>query len=160
MSREHYLFEEFIRIVKMLNRQLNIVPVLFGSLGLSKVAEVDFSPDDIDILIPLIYLEDDWGDLEQTMGKLGYTLVDLDEHEFNKHDFKIGFSYIEDLKEFADVDYKTLETIEENEVTYQILTIKDYFKVYSKSLQDGYRRTKNNGKDLSKVEVLNKLVKE
>lgn len=156
MSREFYLYEEFISIAKVLNQQLNIVPVLYGSLGLGKVAQVDFSPQDIDILVPLIFLEEQWEMLQQTMEQLGYSLIDLNEHEFQKENIKIGFAYTEDLLDFAAVDYKNLERIEDNEAYYHVLTVADYIKIYRKSFQDGYRRTKNNEKDLRKLEVLKK----
>lgn len=92
------------------------------------------------------------------MEQLDYTLVDVHEHEFIKEDRKVGFAFIEDLVEFADVDYKSLQVFEDSGAKYYLLTILDYLKVYNKSLRDGYRRTKNNSKDLKKLEVLNKLV--
>ena len=157
MSREFYLYGEFIYISKILNQQLSIVPVLYGSLGLGKATQVDFSPQDIDILVPLTFLEEKWEMLQSTMEQLGYSLIDLSEHEFQKDDIKIGFAYTEDLLDFAAVDYKNLERVEENGAYYHLLTVTDYLKVYSKSFQDGYRRKKNNNKDLRKLEFLKKL---
>lgn len=86
MNREHYLYEEFICISGLLNQQLDIVPVLYGSLGLGKVTNIDFSPQDIDILVPLTYLEEKWEFLQHTMEQLGYRMVNLQEHEFIKND--------------------------------------------------------------------------
>lgn len=48
--------------------------------------------------------------------------------------------------------------LKDNEVNYYLLTINEYLKVYNRSLKDGYRRTKNNNKDLKKIEILTKLV--
>ncbi|XKI13017.1 Nucleotidyltransferase family protein [Sporosarcina sp. ANT_H38] len=158
MSKWIDLYEEFINVSKTLNQQLAIVPVLYGSLGLEKVTQVDFSPQDIDILVPLAFLEEKWELLKDTMEQLNYTLVDVNEHEFIKNESKIGFAFIEDLVEFADVDYKSLKVFEESGAKYYLLTISDYLKVYTKSLQDGYRRTKNNNKDLHKLEILNRLL--
>lgn len=158
MTKDHDLYKEFINISKSLNRQLDIVPVLYGSLGLEKVTQMDFSPQDIDILVPLAFLEEKWEILKDTMEQLDYMLVDLDEHEFMKSDSKIGFAFIEDLVEFAVVDYKSLQVFEDSGAKYYLLTISDYLKVYNKSLQDGYRRTKNNSKDFKKLEILKKLV--
>lgn len=45
------LYDEFISIAKSLNEKLDIVPVLYGSLGLEKATGVNFSPQDIDILV-------------------------------------------------------------------------------------------------------------
>ena len=152
------LYDEFLNIAKTLNKELDIIPVLYGSLGLQKVTKVDFSPKDIDILVPLSYLNEKWNILKTVIEKLGYELVDLHEHEFRKNEIQIGIAYVEDLKPFADVDYKNLEVVEDNGAIYHTLTISDYPKVYNKSLLDGYRRTKNNNKDQNKLMVLNQLL--
>ncbi|UQZ58448.1 hypothetical protein C2H93_07655 [Bacillus subtilis] len=49
------LYNEFINIAKTFNKELGIIPLLYGSLGLERVTGLDFSPEDIDILIPLIF---------------------------------------------------------------------------------------------------------
>ena len=158
MTQGYHLYQEFLYVAKVLNERLAIVPVLYGSLGLEKLTQMDFSPQDIDILVPLAFLEEKWELLKQTMEQLGYTLVDVAEHEFMKNDCKIGFAFIEDLATFAEVDYKSLERFEDHGANYFLLTISDYHKVYTKSLQDGYRRTKSNSKDLQKLMILSKLV--
>ncbi|MGP4108611.1 hypothetical protein [Virgibacillus sp. L01] len=152
------LYDEFIYIAKTLNKELDIIPVLYGSLGLETVTKVDFSPQDIDILIPLTFLEDKWDSFKIVMEQLGYELIDIQEHEFEKDRIRIGVAFIEDLKQFADVEYNNLEKIEANGATYYTLSISEYIKVYNKSLLDGYRRTKNNNKDQNKLEILNQLV--
>lgn len=151
------LNDQFFNIANALNKELDIIPVLYGSLGLEKVTGVKFSPQDIDILVPLIFLEEKWTMLKSVIEQLGYEMVDLHEHEFNKGKIKIGFAFIEDLKPFADVDYKKFKKNEDNGAMYYTLSISDYLKVYNKSLLDGYRRTKNN-KDESKLKILNDLV--
>jgi hypothetical protein len=152
------LYDEFIEITKSLNKDLNIIPVLYGSLGLEKVTGVEFSPQDIDILVPLTFLEEKWVILKSLLENLGYELIDLHEHEFKKDNVKIGISYYEDLKKFANIDYNTLMKNEDNGATYRTLSISEYLKVYNRSLLDGYRRTKNNNKDQSKIKILNKLL--
>lgn len=158
MEKDLDLYGEFIHVSKTLNKELAIMPVLYGSLGLGKVTQIDFLPQDIDILVPIAFLEEKWEILKDMMEQLDFILIDLHEHEFMKNDCKIGFAFIEDLMEFADVDYKNLQVVEDSGAKYYLLTISDYLKVYSKSLQDGYRRTKNNNKDLKKIEVLKKIV--
>jgi hypothetical protein len=158
MTREHYLFTEFLTVATALNNDLHVVPVLYGSLGLGRVTHLDFFSQDIDILVPLSFLTTEWQTLQQTMEQLDYTLIDLHEHEFRKDDITIGFSFTEDLVAFANVDYQSLDVYEDSGTTFHLLTITDYFKIYSASLQDGYRRTKNNSKDSKKVEILKTLL--
>lgn len=59
------LYNEFINIAKTFNKELGIIPLLYGSLGLEKVTGLDFSPEDIDLLIPLIFLEEKWEKLKK-----------------------------------------------------------------------------------------------
>src|SRR5699024_3620613 len=96
--------------------------------------------------------------LKKEMEQLGYQLVDLHEHEFQKNDIKIGIAYMEDLQPFADIDYKHLKKEEVEGVTYKTLTVRDYLKVYNQSILDGYRRTKNNHKDQKKLNILYSLL--
>lgn len=152
------MYKEFCYIARNLNKSLDITPVLYGSLGLEKATGIDFDPQDIDILVPLIFLEEKWNLLKVTMEKLNYELVDIDEHEFMKNEIKVGIAFIEDLKPFANIDYIELQTIEDNKAIYQVLSIADYLKIYQKSSLDGYRRTKNDHKDQKKIAVLQQLI--
>ncbi|TWT02528.1 hypothetical protein [Planomicrobium sp. CPCC 101079] len=158
MAKEAGLYGEFLTICKLLNCQLGIVPVLYGSLGLTKAAKIDFSPQDIDVLVPVVFLQEKWEILKAFMEQQDYSLIDLTEHEFQKADVKLGFSFTEDLKDFAGVDDKKLEAVVEEGAYYYQLSPGAYLKVYRHSSRDGYRRTKNNDKDLEKLEVLKVLI--
>lgn len=160
MNRTSALYGEFTSICNALNDELRITPVLYGSLGLAKTTGTDFSPQDIDILVPLIFLEDRWDELCKVMKRLGYELTDLREHEFHNGEMQIGFSFMEDLKSFAEIDYLKLAAVEEGGAAYYMLNAADYFKVYKKSSEDGYRRTKNDQKDLEKLKVLQQILEE
>jgi hypothetical protein len=149
------LYTEFIDIAKKLN-SINIIPVLYGSLGLSKLIKKDLNPQDIDILIPERFLTKDWDQLKTCIEDMRYNLFDAHEHEFHKNDIKIAFASEESLILFADVDYMELQVVYDIG-TYKILRREEYMKVYTKSLTDGYRKTKNNGKDQVKIEILKSL---
>lgn len=141
------LYEEFLNVSKVLNEKLRIMPVLYGSLGLEKVTGLEFSPQDIDILVPLRFIKEEWQTLQNVMEELNYTMVDLHEHKFLKAEFEIGFAFEEDLWEFASVDYTKLKEVNEACVSYRLLSIEDYLRVYKRASKDGYRRSKNNNKD-------------
>ncbi|SDT30400.1 Nucleotidyl transferase of unknown function [Paenibacillaceae bacterium GAS479] len=145
-------------MARVLNNELDIAPVLYGSLGLQFTSGIDLEPQDIDVLVPLEYLQEKWDLLQQAVEKIGYTFVDLHEHEFRKEGFKLAFAFIEDLADFANVDYKKLERIELDGAKFQALRLEDYLKVYSKSLIDGYRGAKNNNKDVAKIELIKTLL--
>lgn len=152
------LYNEFLKIARQLNEGLNIKPILYGSLGLQMISHVEFNPQDIDILLPREYVTEKWDLLRETIQKLGYTLADLNEHEFEKDGVKVAFAFEEDLLPFAGVDYKNLEIVESEGFSYKRLALEDYLKVYRKSINDSYRKAKNNSKDNKKIEVIENLL--
>ena len=52
--------KEFLYIAELLNKQLHIVPLLFGSLGLEQRLHTDLDADDIDVLVPEAFLNEEW----------------------------------------------------------------------------------------------------
>lgn len=72
----------FLKIAEQLNRKLNIILLLFGSLGLKQRLRMNLYPDDIDILIPEKYLSDKWDSLLSFLSESVYELYDLHEHAF------------------------------------------------------------------------------
>lgn len=153
------LFEEFLNIVRALNKELNITPVLYGSLGLKQITGIDFSSQDIDVLIPLEFLNERWTDFHGVVTGLGYELVDLHEHEFRRNEFKIAFAFEEDLLLFAAVDYMSLKVTEGAGARYRQLSLEDFLRVYSESVTDGYRRTKKNKEDVDRISVIQRLLR-
>lgn len=160
MSKEDVLFAEFLRITGHLNSKLNITPVLFGSLGLQEISGIPLNPQDIDVLVSLSWLEDKWNVLKSTLEELDYQLVDLHEHEFNNGIVTVAFAFEEDLFGFAGVDHRGFEVVTHAECRYRQLSLRDFLKVYTASLKDGYRRTKNNNKDGQKLELLASLLRD
>lgn len=154
------MYKEFLNVANKLNTELNIVPLLYGSLGLQKITDIDFNPTDIDILVPKIYLQDKWNILKNTIEGLEYKLIDLHEHEFVRDSYQIAFADIESLVSFAAIDIEHIENRNEEGVKYKILNLEEYLKVYLQSSKDGYRKTKNNDKDFIKIEIIKKILDE
>ncbi|MCH5297785.1 MAG: hypothetical protein J1E85_08955 [Ruminococcus sp.] len=144
----------FLKIAKQLNRKLNIIPLLFGSLGLEQRLGVNLYPDDIDILIPEKYLTDKWNSLFELLSESGYDLYDLHEHAFSKDNVSVAFAAIESLKPFADVDISNIPIVNENGIQYCLLELQDYLKVYTASSKDGYRVNKKNKQDGEKIKMI------
>jgi len=150
-------YKEFIKIAKELNA-IDIIPVLYGSLGLSMIVNQDLKPEDIDILIPKRFLKQDWNIFKSFIEKLGYKLIDLHEHEFQKNNIKIAFADEEDLLPYANIDYTKLEVVSSN-CKYKQLKLEDFLKSYTSSLKDGYRQTKKNNKDKIKIKIIKENIK-
>ena len=52
--------KEFLYIAELLNEKLHVVPLLFGSLGLEQRLHTNLNADDIDVLIPEVFLNEKW----------------------------------------------------------------------------------------------------
>jgi len=152
------LFKEFCCLCKVLNGKLGIVPVLYGSLGLEQIIDEGFNPVDIDMLIPEEYFNEKWELLRSIVEKTGYELINSDEHEFVKDNIKIAFANEDILMNDLFINPQDLKYEETDSLKYRVLTLFDYFKVYKYSVDDGYRRNKNNGKDLIKIEVIKEAI--
>ena len=147
-------YVEFLKVCKKLNTELQIIPVLFGSLGLEVLCRENFNADDIDVLVPNKYLDSFWDDFKKLIEENEYVFIDLHEHEFIKGNIKLAFAAEESLVDFADVDYHNLNIINDEGSKYKLLNSQEYLRVYKKSYKDSYRRDKNNGKDKDKIEFL------
>ena len=158
---------EFLNIAKKLNDK-NIVPLLMGSLGLEFVTHKNWNSRDIDIHIkgdprgwkaPDDERIDDWESIELLMEELGYTLIDLHEHEFNKDNFFVEYGVIDTLPSFANVSLKELERNKIKGVEFYTPSMEGFLKIYLASSKDGYRAGNNNNKDFEKIEYLKEQLK-
>lgn len=150
---------EFLHIAKLLNTKLDITPLLYGSLGLEKRLGINLHADDIDVLIPQIYLNEKWQNLFALMADNGYSLFDLHEHTFQKHGIKAAFANIESLPTFANIDITKIPKIIEHGTAYYLLELPDYLKVYTASSKDGYRKNIKNKQDQEKIDLIKKFFK-
>lgn len=149
---------EFLNTAKVLNEKLDIVPLLYGSLGLEERLHTDLNADDIDVLIPEVFLNDRWESIVTVMSENEYTLYDFHEHAFEKNGLSIAFASIESLVPFAGVDVIKIPVIEESGNRYMLLDLQDYFKVYTASLKDGYRKNVKNKNDQQKIDLINQVL--
>lgn len=138
-----------------------------GSVGLEVVTGKSWGAKDLDIHVPgdergwivppelSIY---NWDDIMKVMNSLGYSLIDLHEHEFFKEGFfSVEFGVIDTLPDFAGVQLEDLELHKKGEVKYYLLNPQQYLSVYKSSSIDSYRANKNNNKDILKIDFLNSM---
>lgn len=160
-------FHEFLKISEELNK-IGIIPFLMGSLGLEQVTGQDWQARDIDIHVPgdprgwdapdevRIY---DFKKIETIMNRLGYQLVDLHEHEFQKGNLSVEFGSMNTLENFAGIPLDELVKHETAGVIYFLPDAEQYLKIYTASSQDSYRNDQNNDKDFVKIAYLEKTLK-
>ena len=150
--------KEFVKIAEQLNKRLQVVPLLYGSLGLEQRLNVNLGADDIDVLIPEVFLDEKWTDVVQLMNENGYNLYDQHEHAFKKTGLSIAFAPIESLTPFAGIDITKIPIIEEENALYFLLDLQDYLRVYVASSKDGYRKNIKNKQDGQKIKLINEAL--
>lgn len=152
-------FSSFLNNTKEINNLFEIIPLLYGSLGLEVLTGIDFNPDDIDILIPYEYVKGSkWNDFRKYLESLDYKLIDEHEHTFLKDNIKYSYAFIEDLTPFAGIQLDSIKVYEKEGIKYKLLSLEQYLKVYEKSSLDGYRANKKEHKDNKKIVLIKKLM--
>ena len=148
-------FEKFQELARLLNGKLQIVPLLYGSLGLEVLTGHDFNADDVDILVPKQFILDKWSIFENLLENNGYKLVDLHEHTFEKYGCEFSFAGIENLEVYAKISADDISVITAKKCQYKLLSLAQYLVVYEKFSRDEYRVMKGKTpRDLYKVEYI------
>lgn len=148
-------FDCFLQNAEMLNDKFNIVPLLYGSLGLEILTNSSLNADDIDILIPQVFVTGDkWTEFKLFLESHGYILIDEHEHTFRKDGVDYSYASVEGLKEFAGIDICDIEIRNISGTKFMLLSLEQYLKVYQKSSQDGYRVNVKEKQDNKKIEFI------
>ena len=163
---DNHKYDEFIEIAKKLN-DIEIIPLLMGSVGLEAITGKSWDAQDLDIHVPgdkrgwevppelSIH---NWIDIVNIMNSMEYTLIDLHEHEFYKEGVSVEFGIIDTLPNFAGVQLEELEIHQKRNVKYYLLNLEQYLCVYESSSKDSYRADKNNHKDIRKINFLKSII--
>ena len=150
--------ELFFENTRLLWEEMRIVPLLYGSLGLSYLTKEDLDADDIDILIPQIHLLDGWAAFRGMLERNGYRLIDAHEHTFEKDGIHISYARLEELESFAGILPAEIPVTEDRGAKFLLLTLAQYLKVYTASAKDGYRRDVKEKNDLDKIRLIRRHV--
>lgn len=94
----------FFENAKLLLDKLQIIPLMYGSLGLEYITGKNLNADDIDILLPKVYINERWDEFKTVLMNEGYALIDEHEHTFQKNGICYSYAQIEELKTFAGID--------------------------------------------------------
>lgn len=148
-------FNCFLQNAEMLNDKFNIVPLLYGSLGLEVLTNTSLNADDIDILIPQKFVTGDrWIEFKLFFESHGYTLIDEHEHTFRKNGVNYSYASVEGMKVFVDIDISDIEIRNISGTKFMLLSLEQYLKVYQKSSLDGYRMNVKEKQDNQKIEFI------
>jgi len=155
-SPKHLAFFENARL---LQSELGIVPLMYGSLGLEYLTGQNLCADDVDILIPRRFLQKQWPQFKALMTSDGYTLTDEHEHAFEKEGIEYAYAQLEELEDFAGISPTELLPCKQADTSFLLLTLEQYLKVYTASAEDGYRANVKNKQDGEKIRLIEALLK-
>jgi len=147
-------FNLFRENARFLSDNFYIVPLLYGSLGLEYLTGDVLDADDIDILVPRVFITDRWQEFKAVLEEHGYVLVDEHEHTFVRDGVVYSYADIEDLESFAGISTEDIEMHKADGVRFLLLSLEQYLAVYQKSSKDGYRVNVRQKKDADKIRFI------
>ena len=147
-------FNLFLENARFLSDKLGIVPLLYGSLGLEYLTGDALGADDIDILVPRLFITERWHEFKSLLDAQGYVLADEHEHTFVCDGVSYSYADIEDLESFAGINTEDIEMYEADGVRFLLLSLEQYLAVYKKSSKDGYRVNVRQKKDADKIRFI------
>ena len=147
-------FNLFLENARLLSDKLDIVPLLYGSLGLEHLTGEALGADDIDILVPRAFINERWQEFKAVLETQGYVLTDEHEHTFVRDSVAYSYADIEDLDPFAGIRMKDIEIHEIDGVRFLLLSLEQYLAVYRQSSKDGYRVNVRQKKDAVKIRFI------
>ena len=147
-------FNLFLENARLLSDKLDIVPLLYGSLGLEYLTDDILGADDIDILAPRVFITERWHEFKSLLEAQGYVLVDEHEHTFVHDGVAYSYADIEGLESFAGINTEDIEMHEVDGVRFLLLSLEQYLAVYKQSSKDGYRVNIRQKKDADKIRFI------
>ena len=147
-------FNLFLENARLLSEKLGIVPLLYGSLGLEYLTGDGLGADDIDILVPHVFITERWHEFKSLLDEQGYVLADEHEHTFVRDGVAYSYADIEDLDPFAGIRMKDIEMREADGVRFLLLSLEQYLAVYKQSSKDGYLVNVRQKKDADKIRFI------
>ena len=147
-------FNLFLENAQFLSDKFDILPLLYGSLGLEYLTGDVLGVDDIDILVPRIFITERWHEFKTLLETQGYVLADEHEHTFVRDGVAYSYADIEDLESFAGINTESIEMHEVDGIRFLLLSLEQYLAVYKQSRKDGYRVNVRQKKDADKIRFI------
>lgn len=147
-------FHLFLENARLLSDKFGIVSLLYGSLGLEYLTGDALGSDDIDILVPRVFITERWHEFKTFLEVQGYVLTDAHEHTFVRDGVAYSYADIEDLEPFTDINTEDIDMYEADGVRFLLLSFEQYLSVYKQSSKDGYRVNVRQKKDADKIRFI------
>ena len=121
--------QAFFENAILLTGKLKIIPLIYGSLGLEYITGESLNADDIDILIPGVFVNERWNEFKSILLDEGYALFDEHEHTFQKNGICYSYASIEELESFAGLSLSEFKEHNKDGIRFRIdevKTVADY----------------------------------
>lgn len=131
--------------------------VLYGSLGASVYLGNFKEFGDADLIVAPEWTGEDWGDLQEIMGSIGFRLVNEKEHEFRgPHGKSVAFAPLTIFeRDGIDFDAKhDIVDIDVNDMGIRTFSPELFRRAYEYSVKDGYRSEERGKKDQLILDLL------
>jgi len=128
-------------------------------LGLEYITGKSLSDDDIDILIPKVFLSVYWYEFKSFLENKGYLLLEEHEHTFQKNDIFYSYASIEELEAFAGIKLSEIKLQKKDDIQFRLLSSEQYLKIYKTLAKDGYRVNIRKKKDNEKIAFIENQLK-
>lgn len=135
--QQERLFIEFTRLTRSLNQSLGIVPILYGSVGLSRLLRDDLEPRGIDILLPRTWLEEGISMLSTTLEEEGYSVADEISNIYTSRISSLSLRPDDAILPLLGLRRDALRTANENGAEFYELNIADYRRLYELASKQG-----------------------
>jgi len=151
-------FETFLGIAKNLNNFLDVIPIVYGSLGLYRIIGERGECEDIDILIPNEFVNERWSELVDVMAKMGLELENEHKREFISDSGTISFLEQNDLIRRINLYPDTLIAHSINDIKFKELSAENYLAAYKFIVQDGHLREEKKKSYQKKVDMIEEYI--
>lgn len=148
------MIRAFFDNARLLGDTWGIAPLMYGSLGLEYLTGKPMQADDIDILIPGVFVSERWDEFKGTLEAAGYSLIDEHEHTFEKDGIHYSYARLEELQSFCGILVEDIPRHSRDGVRFLLLNLNQYLRVYRASSQDGYRVNVRSKKDHDKIRFI------
>ena len=128
-------------------------------MGLEYITGKSLSDDDIDILIPKVFLSVYWYEFKTFLENKGYLLLEEHEHTFQKNDIFYSYASIEELEAFAGIKLSEIKLQKKDDIQFRLLSSEQYLKIYKTLAKDGYRVNIRKKKDNEKIAFIENQLK-
>lgn len=151
MPHNQEVLNIFLKLTQELNK-INILPITYGSFGLSLLIGEQWSINDLDLIISDKEFLNNWDNIKNNiMPKLGYEIDATHWQEFNGHDIPISILKISEIQKLTDIHEDQFKKEKLRQIEYYNLSLNQYLDIYKNGLLNKYRKQKKNKEDKQKI---------